>query len=70
MRLNFEFGPDSAPEVVIDWKSDVAFTPETLQRYGSQVRAYLHAMRADRGLVVMMTFGSVFTFMPANSLVT
>ena len=32
------FGPDGTPEVVIDWKSDVAPTPETLQHYRSQVR--------------------------------
>ena len=53
------FGPDGAPEVVIDWKSDVDPTPETLQHYCSQVRAYLEATKAERGLVVMMTDGAV-----------
>ena len=53
------FGVDGAPEVVIDWKSDVAPAPETLQHYRSQVRAYLDATEAERGLVVMMTDGAV-----------
>lgn len=53
------FGSDGAPEVVIDWKSDVAPTPETLKHYCAQVRAYLDATKAERGLVVVMTDGAV-----------
>ena len=58
------FGPDGAPEVVVDWKSDVAPTPETLQHYRSQVRAYLDATQAARGLVVVVTNGSTFSVVP------
>ena len=53
------FSLDGAPEVVIDWKSDVAPAPETLQHYRSQVRAYLDAIEAERGLIVMMTDDAV-----------
>ena len=53
------YGLDGAPEVVIDWKSDVNPTTATLQHYCSQVRAYLYATRAIRGLVVVMTYGKV-----------
>ena len=52
------------PEVVVDWKSDVAPTPETLQHYRSQVRAYLDATQAARGLVVVVTNGSTFSVVP------
>ena len=61
------FGSDGTPEVVIDWKSDVDPTPATLQHYCSQVRAYLDASDAARGLVVMMTSGVVFVVAPAIS---
>ena len=53
------FGSDGTPEVVVDWKSDVDPTPATLQHYCSQVRAYLVATKARRGLVVVMTYGRV-----------
>ena len=61
------FGSDGTPEVVIDWKSDVDPTTATLQHYCSQVRAYLDASDAARGLVVMMTSGVVFVVAPAIS---
>jgi len=51
------FGSDGAPQVVIDWKSDVDPSPETLDHYRAQVRAYLDATSAKRGLVVCMTLG-------------
>ena len=43
------FGSDGAPQVVIDWKSDVDPSPETLEHYRAQVRAYLDMTGADRG---------------------
>jgi len=53
------FDSRGAPEVVIDWKSDVDPSPETLERYRNQVRAYLDVTGARRGLVVAMTSGEV-----------
>lgn len=51
--------PDGGIEVVIDWKSDVAPDSATRQRYRNQVRDYLEASGAARGLVVYMTAGQV-----------
>ena len=51
--------PDGKPLVVIDWKSDVAPTPEMLEHYRSQVRAYLDITDAERGLIVLATSGRV-----------
>ncbi len=49
--------PAGTPELVVDWKSDVAPEPETIAHYQSQVRAYLHASGAARGLIVFLTSG-------------
>ena len=61
------FGPDGAPEVVIDWKSDVDPSPETLEHYCAQVRAYLDTTGAARGLVVAATSGTVLSVMPTGA---
>ena len=53
------FDADGAPQVVIDWKSDVYPSPETLEHYRAQVRAYLDMTGAGRGLVVAVTPGVV-----------
>ena len=53
------FGPDGRPETVIDWKSDVDPTPETVEHYRAQVRVYLEVTGAQRGLVVFVTQGMV-----------
>lgn len=53
------FDADGAPQVVVDWKSDVSLKPENLEHYCSQVRAYLDMTHAERGLVVAMTSGTV-----------
>ena len=50
---------DGAPQVVVDWKSDVSLKPENLEHYCSQVRAYLDMTHAERGFVVAMTSGTV-----------
>jgi exodeoxyribonuclease-5 len=34
-------GEEGAAQVVVDWKTDVAPTPETLEHYRAQIRAYL-----------------------------
>jgi exodeoxyribonuclease-5 len=57
--------PDGSIEVVVDWKSDVAPTAETVDGYRSQVRAYLKATGAQRGLIVLMTAGIVLEVVAA-----
>lgn len=50
---------DGEPQVVIDWKSDVLPTPEIIDHYRAQVRAYLDMTGAPRGLIVMVSSGKV-----------
>ena len=50
---------DGRPNVVLDWKSDVDVARETLEHYRSQVRNYLEATGIDRGLIVLVTTGTV-----------
>ena len=52
-------GPAGEIDAVIDWKSDVAPTPEIVERYRAQVRAYLGALNFGRGLIVFVTTGQV-----------
>ena len=59
--------PEGRPAVVIDWKSDVNPSPETLGHYRAQVRAYLDMTGAERGLIVLMTSGTVITVPPSHS---
>ncbi len=61
------FDSHGAPQVVIDWKSDVDPAPETLDHYCSQVRAYLDMTKTKRGLVVVMTSGIVIPVMQTES---
>ena len=63
------FDSDGAPQVVIDWKSDVNPSPEILEHYCSQVRAYLDMTKTDRGLVVAMTSGTVILVRQTESAV-
>ncbi len=49
------FGPNGAPQVVVDWKSDVAPSHDTLEHYRAQVGAYLDMTGAERGLIVLAT---------------
>ncbi|MGD9913228.1 MAG: UvrD-helicase domain-containing protein, partial [Rhizobiaceae bacterium] len=58
--------PDGSPAVVIDWKSDVAPAPGTLDHYRAQVRAYLDMTGAERGLIVLMTSGTVIPVLPTQ----
>ena len=51
-------GPEGRPSVVIDWKSDVNPTQETLDHYRAQVSTYLKMTNTDRGLIVLMTSGT------------
>ena len=53
------FDADGTPQVVIDWKSDVDPSTDTLEHYRAQVRAYLDLTGAERGLIVAVTTGSI-----------
>ena len=55
------FGPDGTPETVIDWKSDVDPSSETLEHYRAQIGVYLEVTGAQRGLVVLVTDGVVIS---------
>ncbi|MCY4585115.1 MAG: UvrD-helicase domain-containing protein [Bryobacterales bacterium] len=63
------FDSDGAPQVVVDWKSDVNLKPENVEHYCSQVRAYLDMTHAERGLVVAMTSGTVIPVSQTESAV-
>ena len=54
------FDAEGAPEVVIDWKSDIDFSPETLEHYLDQIRVYLEMTGAKHGLIVAVTSGTIF----------
>jgi len=53
------------PAVIVDWKSDVAPDPQTLDHYRAQVRAYLDMTGATRGLIVLMTSATVISVTPS-----
>ena len=53
------FGADGAPELVVDWKSDVDPAPAIVSHYRAQVRTYLRALGAAKGLIVFLTSGRV-----------
>ena len=48
---------DGSPEIVIDWKSDVSPSANTIESYKGQVKAYLSAVGAKKGLLVFVTSG-------------
>jgi ATP-dependent exoDNAse (exonuclease V) beta subunit len=50
---------DGGIDAVIDWKSDVSPGAAQRERYQGQIRDYLLATGAARGLVVYMTVGQV-----------
>ncbi|MCO6442180.1 MAG: UvrD-helicase domain-containing protein [Nitrococcus mobilis] len=52
-------GTDGTVEAVIDWKSDIAPSERVRRLYREQVRAYLAATQAKRGLVVYMSLAEV-----------
>jgi hypothetical protein len=55
------FRDDGAPDVIVDWKSDVSPTSDVLEHYQAQVRAYLDMTGANRGLIVLATTGMVIS---------
>jgi len=50
--------------VVVDWKSDVDPGGKTIDKYKSQLRAYLQATGAERGLLVFATTGRSIQVVP------
>ena len=58
-------GGEGRPVVVVDWKSDVNPEVQTLDHYRAQVRAYLDMTGAERGLIVLMTKGTVIAVSPS-----
>jgi len=58
-------GENGRPDVVVDWKSNVDPEAQTLDHYRAQVRAYLDMTGAERGLVVLMTRGTVIAVSPS-----
>ena len=50
---------DGKIEVIVDWKSDVSPTSSVQEKYRAQVRDYVTASGAERGLIVYMTPGNV-----------
>lgn len=59
------FDSTGRPEVIVDWKSDVAPSQDTLAHYGEQVRAYLEVTGAKLGLIVLMSSAVVLRVVPA-----
>ena len=57
--------PEGRPRIVIDWKSDVAPKPGTIEHYLSQVRAYLDITGAERGMIVFVTSGTIIHVSPS-----
>lgn len=57
---------EGRPAVVVDWKSDVTPAPEALDHYRAQVRAYLGITGAERGLIVLMSSGTVIPVLPTQ----
>jgi exodeoxyribonuclease-5 len=53
------FNSEGRPQVIVDWKSDVNPAPETVEHYRAQVSAYLDVTGAERGLIVLLTSGTV-----------
>lgn len=58
-------GRDGRPIAIVDWKSDVNSDAQTLEHYRSQVSTYLDMTGAERGLIVLMTHGTVITIAPS-----
>jgi ATP-dependent exoDNAse (exonuclease V) beta subunit len=49
----------NTPTVVLDWKSDVAPTPEDRAQYRGQLQEYMTAIGANRAALVYMSLGEI-----------
>ena len=52
------------PEIVVDWKSDVAPAEAAIENYRHQVSRYLLATGAHLGLIVFVTSGRIVSVIP------
>ncbi|RVC64224.1 hypothetical protein EN766_35745 [Mesorhizobium sp. M2A.F.Ca.ET.046.02.1.1] len=59
------FAADGTPRVIVDWKSDIDPAPEMIEHYCAQVRSYLDITGTERGLIVLVTSGVVFSVSPS-----
>ena len=59
------FSPDGKLQLIIDWKSDVQPTAETIAHYRAQVQNYLDMTGTARGLIVLVTSGEVISVTPS-----
>ena len=50
---------EEGPELVVDWKSDIAPNAEAAAQYQAQVRSYLEVTKIPRGVIVFVTTGEV-----------
>lgn len=50
---------EGRPQIIVDWKSDVAPSAAALAHYRGQVRRYMEATGAAKGLIVLATSGAV-----------
>ena len=57
---------NGAPELVVDWKSDVDPDRATIAHYHAQLRTYLQATGARAGLLVFLTSGRSECVTPAS----
>jgi CRISPR-associated exonuclease Cas4 len=57
---------DGRPQIVFDWKSDVAPEPATRAVYANQLALYVNVLHAERGAIVYMTSGQIQWVDPAR----
>jgi len=50
---------DGAASAVVDWKSDIAPTPQDINAHEVQLRHYMTVIGVQRGALVYMTPGAV-----------
>jgi len=57
---------DGRPQIVFDWKSDLAPEPATRAVYANQLALYVNVLHAERGAIVYMTSGQIQWVDPAR----
>ena len=61
-RIDAAAVDNGRPQVILDWKSDVAPQPKDIAAHAVQLQDYLRATGTPRGALVYMTTGSVHWF--------
>jgi ATP-dependent exoDNAse (exonuclease V) beta subunit len=54
------YQPSGAPDLVVDWKTDVSPSAQQIELYREQMRDYLAATGAPEALLVFVTTGQLF----------